>query len=139
MRSLSPSLIARHVVGGLRCFAHHHREEARFFPPILWGPTTNHLVRAQWCVIAGSNRMSHLDKPTILSHSGFGFESLLAKYPDLKDRYLPRIWWPSVIKRGVNTLWPELRKFETVGARPKDASFRCDRCLALAVGSRRSG
>src|SRR5690349_2321514 len=117
MNYLNHNLVARHVQGGLKCFADHHQDVARFFPDILWGPMTNHLVRAQWCVIAGANRMTHLCKPTLLSHSGNAFESLLAKYPGLKDRYLPRLWWPSVIKRGVSTLWPELLKLEAAGER----------------------
>ena len=138
MNDFNQPFIARHVHGGLKCFADHHEDVAQFFPDMLWGPITSHLVRAQWCVIAGANRMKHLYKPTLLGHSGNAFDSLLTKYPGLENRYLPRLWWPSVIKRGVNTLWPELLRFEAAGARPTDLSFRCDRCKRMAAGSKQS-
>lgn len=132
MRDLNLALVARHNYGGLKCFSDHHQDIAPLFPVLLWQPISDFLSRAQWCVIAGAKRMDHLQKPQILSHSGNAFKSLLAGNPVLKGLCMPNLWWPSVIKRGVNTLWPELLKYEALGARPQEPEFMCDWCAHQA-------
>ena len=138
MRTLSQTFVARHDRGGVKCFWDHHPEVAPSFPEFLWSPMTDYLVRAQWCVIAGANRMERLNKPQLLSHSGNAFKSILVNNPILKGLCMPSMWWPSVIKRGVNTLWPQLLKFEALGARPSEPTFRCDWCAYLTAQRKKS-
>jgi hypothetical protein len=138
MNILTRSVVAAYMLGGLRRFKDHHPDQAATYPEVLVEPTIQYLARAAWCVLAGGNRMVHLDKVLLETHPNNAFRYIHEWNPILRGVCMRGPTWRSVTKRGVALLWPDLLKFEAIGARPSEPTFLCDWCVHLAGQSKKS-
>jgi|SRR5579862_3254632 len=131
MKRLNRRTLLRHARGGLLCFEYHHPSEATLhFPRTWWRGLIKRIVRALWCAISGHQSTRLLDKSQLKKHARTAFLAFVKDHPEATEVHFGRVWWPSVIKRIVRTLWDDLCEFYGGTPLRSNSGYKCDRCKA---------